>query len=89
MTQWLTNKKIPSMVLVPNNGDDKGYKTKVSGVGTVKECPSCKRTGPIDALWLGDGNKWPNIAVICGKPCGIFWGLASLPPDNLVEIVEE
>jgi len=89
MTRWLTNRGIPEKVLVPNNEFGEAYETKVSGVGTVKECPTCKRAGPIDALWLGDGNKWPNIAIICGKPCGIFWGLANLPPDDLVEIVKE
>lgn len=58
---------------------------EVTGVGTVPKCPRCDRKGPLDALWLGQ-TKWPNIAIICGEPCGIYWAIGNAPAD-LVEVI--
>ena len=75
--------------MVPTNPtmNAESREVPVSGVGTVPYCPNCGRHGPIDALTLGDGASWPNLAVLCGRVgpegCGIYWCLAARPPHGL------
>lgn len=89
MTRWMKNRNIPAEIVTPDHELGESRTLPVNGIGTVGECPVCKRQGPIDALWIGNGTEWPNIAVICGRPCGIYWALSALPPDNLVLVDAE
>lgn len=90
MTRWMLNKPIPSTIIVPENKalEAPSRAVKVSGVGTLPECPNCGRKGPLDVLTLGDGTSWPNMVVICGwtpaaKGCRLFWCMSPVRPHDL------
>jgi len=90
MTRWLLNNPIPLAVIVPTNQElgVETYEATVTGIGTFPSCPNCGRSGPIDALTLGDGTQWPNVVVICGRlpndiGCGLYWALMPQPPHDL------
>ena len=92
MTQWLKNQKIPRNIIAPSSTEMgvESREVNVTGIGTVKACPNCKRAGPIDIMTLGDGTTWPNMVVVCGRTgdigCGLFWSLASHIPHDLTLI---
>lgn len=93
MTRWLLNKPIPSWVVVPSHNGGDPYNAKVTATVILQECPNCRREGPLDALLLGDGAKFPNIAVVCGKTpsgdgCGVFWSLMSPHPKDVTMLDE-
>lgn len=90
MTRWMANRPIPKAVVTPNGENSPSREVAVKGIGTVPNCPSCGRKGPIDALTLGDGVTWPNMVVICGIVgdigCGLYWSLTPTRLDDLHEL---
>ena len=85
--------EIPEFVLAPGTTHEEttieARPVRVYGYGTYDKCLGCGRVGTVDALMFKP-DEWPNVAIICGHlGCGIFWGLVSEPPEDVVYVYRE